>query len=96
MALCEAMVCGLPVVATDCLSGSSDIIDRDINGLLVTTEDINAMAIGLESLMSDPIERQQLAHNAPNILNRFGLETVMKRWADAIDRTIEHRQGLAA
>jgi GalNAc-alpha-(1->4)-GalNAc-alpha-(1->3)-diNAcBac-PP-undecaprenol alpha-1,4-N-acetyl-D-galactosaminyltransferase len=93
MALCEAMVCGLPVVATDCLSGPSDIIEHDVNGLLVRTEEIDAIAIGLESLMSDPIKREQLANHAPNILDQFGLETVMKLWDNAIERASRHRQG---
>ena len=93
MALCEAMVCGLPVIATDCLSGPSDIIDPGVNGVLVTTEDVNSIATGLESLISNPIEREKLAKNAPQILDRFGVESVMKLWDDAIERASKHRQG---
>jgi GalNAc-alpha-(1->4)-GalNAc-alpha-(1->3)-diNAcBac-PP-undecaprenol alpha-1,4-N-acetyl-D-galactosaminyltransferase len=88
MALCEAMACGLPTIATDCLSGPSDIIDCGVNGLLVPTEDVNALAAGLDALMSDPAKRQQFAQNAPQILDRFGLEQVMKLWDKAIDRVI--------
>lgn len=93
MALCEAMVCGLPVIATDCLSGPSDIIDPGVNGVLVTTEDVNSIATGLESLISNPIEREKLAKNAPQILDQFGVESVMKLWDDAIERASKHRQG---
>jgi GalNAc-alpha-(1->4)-GalNAc-alpha-(1->3)-diNAcBac-PP-undecaprenol alpha-1,4-N-acetyl-D-galactosaminyltransferase len=92
MALCEAMACGLPTIATDCLSGPSDIIDRGVNGLLVPPEDVDALAAGLEALMSDPDKRQQLAQNAPQILDRFGLEQVMELWSKAIDRAISHRK----
>lgn len=94
MALCEAMACGLPTIATDCLSGPSDIIDCGVNGLLVPSEDINALAVGLDALMSDPAKRQQLADNAPQVLDRFGLEQVMVLWSKAIDRAISHRKSL--
>jgi GalNAc-alpha-(1->4)-GalNAc-alpha-(1->3)-diNAcBac-PP-undecaprenol alpha-1,4-N-acetyl-D-galactosaminyltransferase len=92
MALCEAMACGLPTIATDCLSGPSDIIDHGVNGLLVPPEDVDALAAGLEALMSDPDKRQQLAQNAPQILDRFGLEQVMVLWSKAIYRVIDRRK----
>lgn len=94
MALCEAMSCGLPVIATDCLSGPSDIIDCNVNGLLVKTEDVNALASGLAALMSDPLKRQQLAKNAPQILDQFGLEVVINLWDKAIDRVINRRKSI--
>ena len=92
MALCEAMAYGLPVLAADCLSGPRDIIDDGVNGVLVKTEDIDALAAGLDKLMSDPAKRQQLAKNAPNILDRFGVERVMDLWQEAIDRAIAHKR----
>jgi GalNAc-alpha-(1->4)-GalNAc-alpha-(1->3)-diNAcBac-PP-undecaprenol alpha-1,4-N-acetyl-D-galactosaminyltransferase len=92
MALCEAMACGLPVLSADCLSGPRDIIEDGVNGVLVTTEDVDALAVGLDSLMSDPAKRQQLADNAPQILDRFGVEQVMAIWKDAIDRVIARKQ----
>ena len=68
MALCEAMACGLPVLAADCLSGPRDIIGDGFDGMLVATEDVDALVAGLDALMSDPAKRQQLAQNAPQIL----------------------------
>jgi GalNAc-alpha-(1->4)-GalNAc-alpha-(1->3)-diNAcBac-PP-undecaprenol alpha-1,4-N-acetyl-D-galactosaminyltransferase len=92
MALCEAMACGLPVLSADCLSGPRDIIEDGVNGVLVATEDIDALAAGLDALMSDPAKRQQLAQNAPQILDRFGVERVMGIWAEAIDRVIARKR----
>jgi GalNAc-alpha-(1->4)-GalNAc-alpha-(1->3)-diNAcBac-PP-undecaprenol alpha-1,4-N-acetyl-D-galactosaminyltransferase len=92
MALCEAMAYGLPVLSADCLSGPRDIIEDGINGVLVKTEDIDALATGLEKLMSDPAKRQQLAKNAPDILDQFGVEQVMEIWQQAIDRVIAHKR----
>ncbi len=92
MALCEAMACGLPVLSADCLSGPRDIIDDGINGILVTTENVDALAIGLDKLMSDPAKCKQLAQNAPDILDRFGVEQVMGIWQNAIDRVIARKR----
>jgi GalNAc-alpha-(1->4)-GalNAc-alpha-(1->3)-diNAcBac-PP-undecaprenol alpha-1,4-N-acetyl-D-galactosaminyltransferase len=92
MALCEAMASGLPVIATDCLSGPREIVENGVNGMLVMTEDVDALAAGLDALMSNPAQRQQLAQNAPQILDRFGVEQVMKIWQEAIDRVIARKR----
>ncbi len=92
MGLCEAMACGLPVLAADCLSGPRDIIEDGVNGMLVETENVDALAAKLDELMSDPDRRQYLAQNAPQILDRFGVETVMGLWDRAIAQAIAHKR----
>jgi GalNAc-alpha-(1->4)-GalNAc-alpha-(1->3)-diNAcBac-PP-undecaprenol alpha-1,4-N-acetyl-D-galactosaminyltransferase len=96
MALCEAMACGLPVLAADCLSGPRDIIEDGVNGVLVSTEDVGALAAGLDALMSDPAQRQRLAQAAPKILDRFGVERVMDIWAEAIERVIARKRRITS
>jgi GalNAc-alpha-(1->4)-GalNAc-alpha-(1->3)-diNAcBac-PP-undecaprenol alpha-1,4-N-acetyl-D-galactosaminyltransferase len=91
MALCEAMACGMPVLAADCLSGPREIVRDGVDGILVPPEDIDALAAGLERLMGDPALRQQLAQAAPQVLERFGLERVMGMWLDTIKQTIDRR-----
>lgn len=79
-ALCEAMACGLPVIATDCPSGPRDIIRDGWDGILVANENIDALSSAMSQLMTSEQKRQYLASHAPEILNRFGLETVMGMW----------------
>lgn len=52
-ALMEAMACAMPVVATR-VSGSEDLIENNISGLLVPVSDVNGLASALVKLMSDP------------------------------------------
>lgn len=86
MALCEAMACGLACVAADCPTGPREIIRDGCNGLLVSPENIEQMALTLTRLMSDPEERDALGQEAKNITRRFGMKVVMQRWEDMFDR----------
>lgn len=52
-ALLEAMACGLPCVATR-VSGSEDIIQSGVNGLLVEPEDYQGLAQALLTLLNNP------------------------------------------
>jgi GalNAc-alpha-(1->4)-GalNAc-alpha-(1->3)-diNAcBac-PP-undecaprenol alpha-1,4-N-acetyl-D-galactosaminyltransferase len=86
--LCEAMACGVPVIAADCLSGPREIIHNNIDGLLVVPDNVDALAVGLDILMSDPVKRQYFSHHAPRVIERFGVEPVMSIWDDAIGQVV--------
>ena len=85
MAHGEALTCGIPVIATDCPSGPREIIQDGINGILVPTENVSALATAMEKLMSNPTERQHLANHASEILARFGLEKIITVWEALIE-----------
>lgn len=80
MVLVEAMSCGVPAIAFDCLCGPSDIIRHDQNGLLVPNGDIPALAQAMIRLMCDDSYRQRLASNAPLVMNRYAEDVVMSSW----------------
>ncbi len=82
--LCDAMACGVPVIAADCLSGPREIIHNGTDGMLVVPENVDALAAGMDLLMNDPVKRQYFSHYAPKVLDRFGLEKVMSMWNHAI------------
>ena len=83
-ALCEAMVCGLPVIAANCSAGVSEVVEDGVNGVLVSPEDIDGLSVALESLMADPERRACLGQQAREIGTRFGLERVMQMWEDLL------------
>ena len=83
--LCEAMACGLPVIAFDCPSGPADIIRPEIDGLLVKPQDVAGLTEALSRLIADASLRRALAAQAPDIVDRFGLDAILKQWDGALD-----------
>jgi glycosyltransferase involved in cell wall biosynthesis len=74
--LVEALACGTPVVATRC-GGPEDIVN-DAVGVLVPTEDPEALARGIEHVLDrrDGYDPRQLRAHA---LEHFGIESVGQR-----------------
>lgn len=79
MALCEAMACGLPVIATDA-DGPRAILRDDQNGLMVPREDRQALAAAMERLMTDGELRSRLGQRAVEVTSRFSLERILAQW----------------
>ena len=79
-ALCEAMACGVPVIAFNCPSGPSDIVRHEVDGLLIPPEDVNAMASAMDRLIGDRVERIRFGLRGPDVVQRFGMHEVLQRW----------------
>ncbi|HMA76882.1 MAG TPA: glycosyltransferase family 4 protein [Candidatus Krumholzibacteriaceae bacterium] len=63
MPACEAMLCGLPVIAYD-TAGTSEVVRDGETGLLVENSDIGALARKLSLLINDNILRKGIAEGA--------------------------------
>ncbi len=85
-ALLEAMACGLPCVATR-VSGSEDIIQHGVNGLLVEPEDEEVLAEALLSLLRNPALAQKYGRAArATVEEHYSLERVTERYVELYHR----------
>ncbi len=82
--LVEALATGRAVVATDCRSGPSDLIEDGVNGLLVPPEDPAALARGLERLMADAALRRRLGAAALAIRDHLSIGAILQQWNDLL------------
>ena len=80
MALLEAMALGRAVVACDCDHGPRDIVRHGIDGLLVPSEDVTALADAIEELLRDDERRASLARRAVEVRDRFALGAISEQW----------------
>lgn len=94
----EAMACGLPVVATNCPSGPSEILlncareavqglARCAAGVVVPPDDVLAFAEGLR-VVHDPATRHAKGAAASAIARQFNIEQTAGRYWDIIEQTI--------
>jgi glycosyltransferase involved in cell wall biosynthesis len=89
MAMAEALVCGVPVVAT-ATGGARSLIEDGVNGLLVPRGDVRALAAAVISLLSDEERRLALGAHARHLgRERFSLE----RMVEATERLYEEALG---
>ncbi|MFL5624908.1 MAG: glycosyltransferase family 4 protein, partial [Ktedonobacteraceae bacterium] len=90
-AVLEAMACGLPCVATR-VSGSEDIIQHGVNGLLVESEDYQGMAQALLTLLCDPALAQQYGRAArATIEQHYSLEHITDMYTELYQRLANHK-----
>jgi glycosyltransferase involved in cell wall biosynthesis len=76
--LAEAMAAGVPLVATDCPHGPSEILDGGRYGRLVPVGDVAQLAQAMRETLDSPPDRAWLKAGA----DRFRIETQGRRYLE--------------
>ena len=83
--LLEALACGTPVVATDCETGPTEIIENEVNSLLVPSEDVELLKDAMERLYHDRELYKRLKTNTRKSVGRFDIKNIVKEWLNLFE-----------
>jgi len=87
-ALMEAMMYGLPVVATD-ISGNQDLIDESVGGYLVHPNDVNQLSHGIKIVLQDAEQAIRMGqHNRIKIEQMCVMENVVNMYMDCYSNIV--------
>ncbi len=76
----ESLACGTPVVAFDCLSGPSEMIQHQENGLLVENQNIEKLTEAMNLFVEDENLYRYCKQNAPQSVQSFSVLAIGQQW----------------
>lgn len=83
----EAMAIGLPCICTDCLGGGTrEVMIDGENGLIVPTNDVDAMYRAMKRFVENPEFAEQCGRNAAKIRDKLSVEKIAQQWIDVFQR----------
>lgn len=87
--LLEAMAAGRPIVATNCPSGVSELLNDGESGLLVSNEATEELAAGLTSLISDHGLAEKYRQNGIRTIQNYDESIVLDGWEQLVKHVIK-------
>lgn len=91
-ALIEAMACGLPCIATN-VGGNPEVLTHGKTGLLVPSENCDAMALALTHLLSDPNRAREMGLRGKSLVqSRFTTEAMITNLVGVYQRLIAAKE----
>ena len=84
MTLLEAKTYKLPIVSFNCLTGPSEIVKNNVNGLLINPENVEAMSDKLNILLKDEKKLKEFSNNAQIDIEKFELKPIIEKWENVL------------
>jgi glycosyltransferase involved in cell wall biosynthesis len=88
--LTEAMSWGLPVVAFDCPTGPRELIHDDVNGRLLSPDDVSELSAAIAELIRSPEHRLRMGTEARRSLGRFDPNDIADAWDNLFEEVTLH------
>jgi N-acetylgalactosamine-N,N'-diacetylbacillosaminyl-diphospho-undecaprenol 4-alpha-N-acetylgalactosaminyltransferase len=85
----ESLACQTPVVAFDCETGPSEIIQHKKNGLLIQNQNINELIWGMNEMISNEVLYNECKKFSQQSVASFDIENIGKQWIELI-KNAEH------
>ena len=80
MVLIESLACGTPVLAINCETGPSEIIENNINGILLETYNEDDLTNTLNNLFLNKKGLEIFKNNSVSSIKKFSKEIIAKQW----------------
>ena len=93
LVLLEAAFCGLPLIAYDCPSGPSEIIEDGKNGFLIEKiGDLHTMADKICQLIENESLRRQMGDNAKKMMKQFEISVIKRQWTNLFQKLLNKKE----
>lgn len=89
--VCEALLCGCPVVISDEIRGRFDLVQPGRTGDIFPMGDTNALADRLKKLLGDPTILPAFSRNARERMKTWSPKECVAGFVEAVRLAIEHR-----
>jgi glycosyltransferase involved in cell wall biosynthesis len=86
MVLVESLSLGTPVVSLDIISGPSEIVKHQKNGLLIAERSLPLFAEALQIVCFDETLYKTLKENAKPSVEQFSMQSISEKW----NQTLQH------
>jgi glycosyltransferase involved in cell wall biosynthesis len=80
----EALACGVPVVAIEAGPSVRALVRHEVDGLVVNQANVPGLAAALDRLMSNEAERKSFALRAPEVVERFSMQSALEQWKELL------------
>lgn len=81
----ESLACKTPVVSYDCVSGPSEIIQHEQNGLLIENQNIEELANGIQKMVLEKELYEKCKANAFTSIEKFNYQNIGKQWVELLE-----------
>lgn len=90
--VCEAMLCGLPVILSDRARGRFDLVQPGVTGEIFPSGDVDALAASLRRLLADRNRLAILASNARARMETWSARENIAATVEAIEKAVAYRR----
>lgn len=88
-AVLEALSLGVPTVCTDCSPGGGRMLLEDgRNGVLIPTDDLNAVVEAVFYIIENPDEAKKYSINGLSIKEKFKPEKIANKWINVFNKIL--------
>lgn len=81
VSIIQAMASGLCIVSTN-VGGLPYLIEDGVDGLLVPPNDVNAMALAIKGILTEPLLAEKLSRNARQKAESYDWKRILPQWEE--------------